>query len=256
MDKQKVALVLSMGGARGIAHIGVIEELLAHGYEITSIAGTSMGAIVGAMYATGKLEECKQWMYGWDRKKMFYFADVKLNREGMVKGNRFMQELRQIVPDASIESLPLPYTALATDIINECEVVFESGNLFDAIRASISIPMVFHPFKKDGRTLVDGGLLNPLPLRHIRRTEGDIVIAIDVNAAGEAKPIPHLSPYQLLTASSRMMMQEITRNELRNFPPDILISIPASRFEMMEFYRAKDIMEGGREAARKVLENR
>lgn len=148
MDKQKVALVLSMGGARGIAHIGVIEELIAHGYEITSIAGTSMGAIVGAMYATGKLEECKQWICGWDRKKMFYFADVKLNREGMVKGNRFMQELRQIVPDVSIESLPLPYTALATDIINECEVVFESGNLFDAIRASISIPMVFHPSRK------------------------------------------------------------------------------------------------------------
>ena len=256
MDKQKIALVLSMGGARGIAHIGVIEELLAHGYEITSIAGTSMGAMVGAMYATGKLEECKEWMCGWDRKKLFRLADVSINREGMVKGNRFMSELKQIVPDVNIESLPLPYTALATDIVNGCEVVFESGSLFDAIRASISIPMVFRPFKKGGKTLVDGGILNPLPLRHVRRTERDIVVAVDVNAAGEPKPLPHLSPYLLLTASSRMMMQEISRNEIRNYKPDILISIPASRFDMMEFHHADEIIEGGREAARKVLKSR
>ncbi len=253
MDRQKIALVLSMGGARGIAHIGVIEELLEQGYEITSIAGTSMGAMVGAMYATGKLEECKKWMCGWDRRKLFYFADVRPNREGMVKGNRFMDELKQIVPDIRIESLPIPYTALATDLANECEVVFDSGNLFDAIRASIAIPMVFHPLKKDGRTLVDGGLLNPLPLRHVRRTEGDIVVAVDVNAPGEARPLPHFSPYQVITATSRMMMQEITRNEIRNCPPDILIRIPASRFDMMEFYHAGNIIRSGREEARRQL---
>ena len=132
-------------------------------------------------------------------------------------------------------------------------MVFESGNLFDAIRASISIPMVFHPLKKDGRTLVDGGLLNPLPLRHVRRTEGDIVVAVDVNAPGEAKPLPHFSPYQVVTATSRMMMQEITRNEIRNCPPDILVRIPASRFDMMEFYHAKAIIEGGRNEARRQL---
>lgn len=256
MDRQKVALVLSMGGARGIAHIGVIEELLEKGYKISSIAGTSMGAMVGAMYATGKLEECKKWICSWDRRKLFYFADVRLNREGMVKGNRFMDELKQIIPDVNIESLPVPYTALATDIIHEREVVFESGNLFDAIRASISIPMVFHPLKKDGMTLVDGGILNPLPLRHVRHTKGDIVVAVDVNAPGNSKGLPHVSPYQLLTSTSRMMMQEITRNELRNYPPDILISIPASRFDMMEFHHAKTIIEEGREAARKQLKNR
>ena len=254
MDRQKVALVLSMGGARGIAHIGIIEELIERGYEITSVAGTSMGAMIGAMYATGKLKECKEWMCGWDKKTLFRMADVSLNREGMVKGDRFVRELRQIIPDTRIESLPIPYTALASDIVNECEVAFESGSLFDAIRASISIPMVFRPFKKGGRTLMDGGILNPLPLRHVRRTEGDIVVAADVNAPGEAKPLPRLSPYYVLTASSRMMMQEITRNELRNCPPDLLVSIPASRFDMMEFHHAKAIIEGGREAARKLLD--
>lgn len=253
MKRQKVALVLSMGGARGIAHIGVIEELLEHGFEITSIAGTSMGAMVGAMYATGKMEECKKWMCSWDRRTLIRLADISPNREGMVKGDRFISELKQIIPDITIESLPLPYTALATDIVNECEVKFESGSLFDAIRASISIPMVFHPFKKDGLTLVDGGILNPLPLRHIRRTEGDIVVAVDVNAPGDARPLPRLSPYHLLSASSRMMTQEITRNEIRTCPPDILISIPASHFDMMEFYHAKEIIEGGRKAAHELL---
>lgn len=253
MQRQRVALVLSMGGARGIAHIGVIEELLEHGFEITSIAGTSMGAMVGAMYATGKLEECKKWMCSWDRRTLLRLADFSFNREGVVKGDRFIGELRHILPDVAIESLPVPYTALATDIVNGCEVKFESGSLFDAIRASISIPMVFRPFKKDGRTLVDGGILNPLPLRHIRRTEGDIVVAVDVNAPGEARPLTHLSPYQLLSASSRMMMQELARNEIRACPPDILVRIPASRFDMMEFYLAGKIIEGGREAAHECL---
>ena len=90
MDKQKVALVLSMGGARGIAHIGVIEELLRHNFEITSIAGSSMGAMVGAMYASGKLEECKEWLYSWDKRKMWELADLTLSRDGLVKGDRFI----------------------------------------------------------------------------------------------------------------------------------------------------------------------
>ena len=156
MDKQKVALVLSMGGARGIAHIGVIEELLCHNFEITSIAGSSMGAMVGAMYASGKMEECK--------------------------GDRFIKELKQIIPDMNIEDLPVPYVAMATDIVRDQEVRFDRGSLHEAIRASISIPMLFRPLRKDGMVLIDGGILNPLPLSHVQRTEGDILIAVDVNA--------------------------------------------------------------------------
>lgn len=140
MNKQKIALVLSMGGARGIAHIGVIETLLEYGYEITSITGSSMGAMVGAMYATDRLEACKEWLCSWDKRKMWQLADLTLSRDGLVKGDRFIRELKRIVPDIPIENLPLPYAALATDIANECEVKFTSGSLFHAIRASISIP--------------------------------------------------------------------------------------------------------------------
>ena len=256
-NKPSVSLVLSMGGARGIAHIGVIEELLAQGYEITSIAGTSMGAIVGAMYATGKLEECKQWICGWDRKKMFYFADVKLNREGMVKGNRFMQELRQIVkqilPDTNIEDLPLPYVAMATDIVSEEEVKFDHGNLFDAIRASISIPMLFRPFRRGEQRLVDGGILNPLPLSHTVRTPGDLLVAVDVNAPAGKNGKKRLNPYQLMTKSSRLMMQQITRYQLAQTPPDLLIQLCGEDYDMMEFFRAEEIIEAGRRAAKEAL---
>lgn len=162
MEKQKISLVLSMGGARGIAHIGVIETLLEYGYEIASITGSSMGAMVGAMYATGRMTECKEWLCSWDKRKMFQLADLTLSRDGLVKGDRFIRELKQIVPDVLIESLPLPYAALATDIVSEQEVKFTSGSLFDAIRASISIPMVFRP-RPHGRTHTGGRRLAQSP---------------------------------------------------------------------------------------------
>ena len=188
MGKQKVALVLSMGGARGIAHIGVIEELLRHNYEITSIAGSSMGAMVGAMYASGKLEECKEWLYSWDKRKMWELADLTLSRDGLVKGDRFIKELKQIIPVMNIEELPIPYVAMATDIVCDQEVRFDSGNLYDAIRATISIPMLFRPLRKDGMVLIDGGILNPLPLNQVHRTEEDILI----HNAHEPNPGVHM----------------------------------------------------------------
>lgn len=253
MDKQKAALVLSMGGARGIAHIGVIEELLKHGIEITSIAGSSMGAVVGAMYATGRLEVCKQWLCSWNLRKMLQLADFSLRGDGLVKGDRFIRELKQIIPDTDIEALSIPYVAMATDIVHECEVTFGQGNLCDAIRASFSIPMLFRPFRRDGRILVDGGILNPLPLRHVPRTAGDILIAVDVNAPAEGNGRKHLSPYRLVTKSSRLMLQQITRNQIEQTPPDLLIQLPSDAYDMMDFNRAAAIVESGRRAAREAI---
>ena len=254
MDKQKVALVLSMGGARGIAHIGVIEELLRHNFEITSIAGSSMGAMVGAMYASGKLEECKEWLYSWDKRKMWELADLTLSRDGLVKGDRFIKELKQIIPVMNIEELPIPYVAMATDIVCDQEVRFDSGNLYDAIRATISIPMLFRPLRKDGMVLIDGGILNPLPLNQVHRTEGDILIAVDVNAPIDCGKKKKMSPYNLLTESSRMMMQQITRYDIERFKPDILIRMSAHDYDMMEFHHARRIIQSGAEAARKTLD--
>lgn len=256
MDKQKAALVLSMGGARGIAHIGVIEELLRHDFEITSIAGSSMGAMVGAMYASGKMEECKEWLYSWDKRKMWELADFTLSRDGLMKGDRFIKELKQIIPDMNIEDLPFPYVAMATDMVRNEEVRFDSGNLFEAIRASISIPMLFRPLRKDGMVLIDGGILNPLPLAHVHRTEGDILIAVDVNAAIDSGRRRKISPYNLLTESSRMMMQQIIRYQVERYQPDIMIQMSGNAYDMLEFHHAPAIVKTGAEIARKVLEQR
>ena len=253
MDKQKVALVLSMGGARGIAHIGVIEELLRHNFEITSIAGSSMGAMVGAMYASGKLEECKEWLYSWDKRKMWELAYLTLSRDGLVKGERFIKELKQIIPVMNIEELPIPYVAMATDIVCDQEVRFDSGNLYDAIRATISIPMLFRPLRKDGMVLIDGGILNPLPLNQVHRTEGDILIAVDVNAPIDCGKKKKMSPYNLLTESSRMMMQQITRYQIERCQPDILIQMSGNAYDMLEFHHAASIVETGIEITRDAL---
>lgn len=255
MNKQKVALVLSMGGARGIAHIGVIEELLRHDFEITSIAGSSMGAMVGAMYATGKMEECKEWLYSWDKIKMWELVDFSLSRDGLVKGDRFIKELKQIIPEVNIEDLPIPYVAMATNIVNDQEVRFDSGNLFDAIRASISIPMLFRPLRKDGMVLIDGGILNPLPLTHVHRTEGDILIAVDVNSPTDDGKEKKISSYNLLAESSRMMMQQIIRYQVEHYQPDILIQMAGNTYDMLEFHHATAIVETGIEVTRKALVN-
>lgn len=242
-----------MGGARGMAHIGVIEELLAQGYEISSLAGSSMGAMVGAMYATGRLEQCKQWLCSWNKRKMWQLADISLGSDGVVKGDRFIRELKRMLPEVNIEDLPLPYVAMATDIVSEQEVKFDHGNLFDAIRATISIPMLFKPFRRSEQCLVDGGILNPLPLSHVVRTEGDKLVAVDVNAPAGKKGRKRLNPYQLMTKSSRLMMQQITRYELAQTPPDLLISLCGDDYDMMEFFHAEEIIEAGRRAAKSVL---
>lgn len=252
MEKKKVALVLSMGGARGVAHIGVIEELVAQGYEIASIAGSSMGALVGALYATGRIEAGKEWICSWSKHKMWQLADISFSRYGLVKGERFVHELKDILPETSIEDLPIPFVAMATDIAHDCEVRLDQGSLTDAIRASISIPLLFRPFAKDNCLLVDGGILNPLPLKHVARTAGDRLVAVDVNApiAGKNK---RYSPYQLITKSSRLMMQQITKYQLEQYQPDLLIQLSGNSFDMMEFHHADAIIECGRLAARAAL---
>ena len=182
MEKmQNVALVLSSGGARGLAHIGAIEELEAEGYHITSIAGCSMGALIGGVYAAGKLEEFREWMKTIDRKKMLELTDFSLSLNHFVKGTRIIEAIMEFVPDVLIEELPIPYCAVATDWKAGREVVFREGSLFEAIRASISLPVFYEPVRRDGMILIDGGVTNPIPLNRVARHEGDILVGIDVS---------------------------------------------------------------------------
>ena len=184
MKKRRVALVLAGGGARGVAHIGAIEELESQGFEIGAVAGTSMGALVGGVYASGYLEPFKEWMRALDKYKVFSLVDFALSTEGLVKGDRVMEAMKELVPDVEIEQMPVPFAAVAADLLTGDEVVLDSGGLYDAIRASISIPSVFRPVHRDGRVLVDGGTVNPLPLNRVRREEGDAVFEICDNGAG------------------------------------------------------------------------
>ena len=153
-----IALALSSGGARGLAHIGVIEELEAQGYHITSMAGCSMGALIGGVYAAGKLEEFRDWMKTIDKKKMLELTDFSLSLNHLVKGTRIIKAIMEFVPDVRIEDLPIPYCAVATDWISGREVVIDKGSLFEAIRASISLPTFYEPVRRDGMILIDGGV--------------------------------------------------------------------------------------------------
>ena len=177
-----VALVLGAGGARGLAHIGVIEAIEARGLRIAAIAGTSMGALVGGIYASGQLPAYRDWALGLTRSDVFRLLDFGIGRPGLFTGDRLMAELQQIVGQHRIESLPIPFTAVATDLRAQREVWLTQGPLFDAIRASMAIPLVFTPVKLGGRELVDGGLLNPVPIAAMRQALVDVVIAVDVNA--------------------------------------------------------------------------
>ncbi len=187
-ERKNVALVLASGGSRGLAHIGAIEVLEEHGFRITSVAGASMGALVGGIYAAGGLEAFKEWMKTVDRMKVFNLMDFTIGNGGFVKGEKVIGELKSIIPDKQIENLPIPFSAVATDIRHRKEVVFDRGSLYDAIRSSISLPSIFTPNRIGDMLLIDGGVVNPVPVNRVVRTPGDILTAVDLNGPYIEKP--------------------------------------------------------------------
>jgi NTE family protein len=182
MTARDISLVLGAGGARGLAHIGVIEVLEEHGFRVVASAGTSMGALVAGVHAAGKLQEYKDWAVALQRTDVLRLLDFAFGHPGLIKGERLIGVLRQLIGDRQIEELPVRFTAVATDLAAQREVWINRGSLFDAIRASIAIPMIFTPHYVNGRELVDGGLLAPVPIAATRQAMADLVIAVDVNA--------------------------------------------------------------------------
>lgn len=180
-NKKRVALALSSGGPRGFAYIGALEVLEERGYKVTAVAGTSIGALVGGIYAAGHLAEFKKWLLTLNSWKLFSLMDLSLSMNHVVKGDKLMDAIQKIVPDAQIEELNLPFSAIATDLYSGEEVVFDKGDLFSAIRASMSIPSLFRPVQVGETILVDGHSSNCLPLNRVKRSEDDILIGFDVN---------------------------------------------------------------------------
>ncbi|CAM3381972.1 MULTISPECIES: patatin-like phospholipase family protein [Pseudomonas] len=182
--KKRVALVLGSGGARGYAHIGVIEEIEKRGYEIACIAGCSMGAVVGGIYAAGKLKDYRNWIESLDYLDVLRLVDVSF-RLGAIRGEKVFGQIRKIVGEINIEDLRIPYTAVATDLTNQQEIWFQEGCLHQAMRASAAIPSLFTPVMQGNRMLVDGGLLNPLPIVPVVSSHCDLIIAVNLNATNQ-----------------------------------------------------------------------
>ncbi|MBE0488212.1 MAG: patatin-like phospholipase family protein [Halomonas sp.] len=181
-DGKRVALVLGSGGARGYAHIGVIDELEARGYEIVAIAGCSMGALIGGVYAAGQLEGYRDWVCRLDYFDVLRLVDVTWSPMGAMRASKVMGKLESLIGDTRIEDLTIPVTTVATDLIRQREVWFQSGPLLEAIRASIAVPGVITPVHRGNQVLVDGGLLNPLPIIPIVSAHADLVLAVNVTA--------------------------------------------------------------------------
>ncbi|WP_447591617.1 patatin-like phospholipase family protein [Aquipseudomonas campi] len=181
---KRVALVLGSGGARGYAHIGVIEELEARGYEIGCVAGCSMGAVVGGIYAAGKLEQYREWTESLDYLDVLRLLDVSF-RLGAIRGEKVFGKIHEILGEIDIENLRIPYTAVATDLTNQQEIWFQEGCLHKAMRASAAIPSLFTPVIQGNRMLVDGGLLNPLPIVPVVASHCDLIVAVNLNALNQ-----------------------------------------------------------------------
>lgn len=185
----KISLVLGSGGPRGWAHIGVIQELEARGHEIAAISGCSVGSLVGGVYAAGKLPEFTEWLLQLTKSDVRSLLDFTLTDPGVVKGERVLNEIKEIVGEPNIEDLSLPYTAVAVDILSGREVWFQHGPLFLAIRSSISIPTLFTPVMIGDRLLVDGGVLNAVPVEPTLAHTTDFTVAVNLN--GPALRTPH-----------------------------------------------------------------
>jgi NTE family protein len=181
---ERVALVLGSGGARGYAHIGVIEELEARGYRIGCIAGCSMGAVVGGVHAAGKLREYREWIESLDYLDLLRLVDLSFSL-GAIRGEKIFGRIREIVGEMDIEDLPIPYTAVATDLTNQQEIWFQEGSLHQAMRASAAIPSLFTPVLQGNRVLVDGGLLNPLPIVPVVSSHCDLIVAVNLNSLSQ-----------------------------------------------------------------------
>ena len=178
---RRAALALGSGGARGYAHIGVIDELQSRGYEVVGVAGSSMGALVGGLFAAGSLDEFTQWATTLTGPAVLRLLDPSISAAGVLRAGKILDAVRELLGAVTIEDLPIPYTAVTTDLIAGRSVWLQRGPLDEAIRASIAIPGVIAPHVLDGRLLADGGILDPLPLAPITAANADITVAVSVS---------------------------------------------------------------------------
>ena len=314
----RVALALGSGGARGYAHIGVIDELHSRGYEVVGIAGSSMGALVGGLHAAGSLDEFSDWAKTLTQRAVLRLLDPSITAAGVLRAEKILDAVRDILGEATIESLPIPYTAVATDLIAGKSVWLQRGPVDAAIRASIAIPGIIAPHVLDGRLLADGGILDPLPMAPISAVNADVTIAVslsgpapdddestpsdpetrastewlgrllrstsgllDTNTARSIldtpaarsmlsrfgtgadaddgtedleAPIPRLGSFAVMNRTIEIAQAALARHQMAAYPPDLLIEVPRTACRSLEFHRAAEVINLGRELAAKALD--
>lgn len=266
-----IGLALGSGSARGWAHIGVIRALNEAGIFPQVVCGTSIGSVIGAVYAAGKLDSYETWVRSLDRRKVYSYVDLSL-RGGLIKAQRVFDPLMQQIHDQLIEDLPIRFATVATDLYRGVEVRITTGPVLDAVRASIALPGVVTPFRREGRWLVDGGVINPVPVSVCRALGADLVIAVDLNTtllavrsgtpqtatSNEGKrrwmrpsttpePIPP-AIYEVVVASLEIAETYITRSRLSGDPPDMLVAPRLPDFSMFDFDRAAEAIAEGHRA--------
>jgi len=292
-SKTTVSLVLGSGGARGLAHIGIIGWLEDNGYEIRAISGCSMGALIGGIYACGKLDTYTEWVRAVDEFDIVRLLDLSWSKAGLFDGEKIIRTLKELIGDRKIEDLPIHFTAVAADISREKEVWITKGSVFDAIRASISLPLFFTPVVRGDRILLDGGILNPVPIAPTFENKTDLTIAVNLGGPPIERPEPtpvaknlrkpdgedsfvdslhdRISDFidgltdrepdehddwemmKVATATFDSMQSTIARQKLAAYPPDHTIVIPRNACGMLEFNRADEMIELGRQAAEEQM---
>lgn len=275
--------MLGSGGARGNTHIGVIQVLEEQGFDIISVSGCSMGAVVGGMYAAGKLPAFTEWVSGLSRFDVFRLVDMSLLSMGAIRGEKAYAVLEDLVGDQLIEDLPIPFTAVATDLVKQQEVWFQSGLLMDAIRASVAVPGMIMPVTEKHRFLVDGGLLNPVPIMPTVADQADLIIAVNLNinldhsvpvlasslaAAGDedAQTLTSVNPskselshlqwnkMEMLNQCFETMQSTMAKYKMAGYEPDVEVKIDRKSCSFFELYRAKEMIQIGRHAALAALQ--
>ncbi|MEL0638391.1 patatin-like phospholipase family protein [Marinomonas sp. TI.3.20] len=290
--KKTVSLVLGSGAARGNAHIGVIQAIQERGYEIISVSGCSIGSVIGGVFAAGKLEDYSEWARGLDKVRVLRMLDMSFRHGAYIKGDRFFQVISDMIGTPNIETLPIPFTAVAVDLLNQKEFWFNKGSLIDAMRASSAIPSIVAPVQLNNRVYVDGGVLNPLPIIPSVSAGADYIIAVDLNGPAqelttetlveksnepewwssvkglfgkqraddelEVRSVNKNSPetwgrLQTINMMFETMQESLTQYKLAGYPPDLLISIPKDFAAFYEFWHAAELIDFGYDVATKAL---